>query len=208
MCTHLQQPMSDRCTCQCLVQPGSEHLVSLCSSQAPRVCVCVSVCACVCATQGPNDQHPDTTHIVFFSGARKRRVIYRAVWHWSTRMHDWLSLMEFSALDLHFSISWRSGVAHKHNTAAARHGGSHVSSPPVAVTKFPSSPTPSQLWTNYKWGRWVQFNHQQLKLKHPYIHCNLLHHFHYFINQKKFICGERWMCLTLLFSCSRTSCYM
>ncbi len=44
MHTHLQQPMSDRCTCQWLVQPGSEHLVSLCSSQAPRVCVRVCVC--------------------------------------------------------------------------------------------------------------------------------------------------------------------
>lgn len=45
--------MSDRCTCQWLVQPGSEHLVSHCSSQAPRVCVCVCVGRqCVCAV-GP-----------------------------------------------------------------------------------------------------------------------------------------------------------
>lgn len=65
--THLQQPMSDRCTCRCLVQPGSEHLVSLCSSQAPRVCVCV------CVIQGPAAQHPDTTHIVSLSGVEEKK---------------------------------------------------------------------------------------------------------------------------------------
>ncbi len=57
----------------------------------------------------------------------KGKLIYRAVWHWSTRMHDWLGLMEFSALDLHFSLSARSGAAHKHNLAAARLRGSYVS---------------------------------------------------------------------------------
>lgn len=127
-----QQSISDRCTCQWLVQPGSEHLVSLCGSQAPRVCahvcVCVCVSVCVCYPRAPDAQYPDTTHIVFFSGARKKgKLIYRAVWHWSTRMHDWLGLMEFSALDLHFSLSARSRGAHKRKLAAARLCGSYVS---------------------------------------------------------------------------------
>lgn len=106
MQTHLQQPMPDRYTCQWKVQPGWEDwvlAVRVYAWQSTGAGLCV-FCICVC--------NPRLRHYpyCFLQWSQKKGSWFTELS--GTRMHDWLGLMEFSALDLHFSLSSMKWDAH------------------------------------------------------------------------------------------------